>query len=175
MDAKRSRAEANWVYSFASGRQNGYSGHNASRGHDVQSSRPCFRNSRHGPVVQRAGGVSPGLRQHWSGAGVPPNGYFSYAPYNCAPYGYYGPDWFVGGEFIGAGRWFHGPEHFSGHVDNRFDPHHGYRGPMPGRGDDPNNHFHGNEARDGRGHVVKHEHDARNEHRLPGGRGQERH
>lgn len=54
-----------------------------------------------------------------------PYGYFDYAPYDCAPYGYYGPDWFVGGIFIGAGPWFHGPRGFYGHVDNRFDPHHG--------------------------------------------------
>src|ERR1700761_1980244 len=42
--------------------------------------------------------------------GVPPvcpYGYFSYPPYDCAPYGYYGPDWFVGGVFIGAGPWYH--------------------------------------------------------------------
>jgi hypothetical protein len=39
---------------------------------------------------------------------VCPYGYFDYAPYDCAPYGYYGPDWFVNGVFIGAGRWFHG-------------------------------------------------------------------
>jgi hypothetical protein len=101
-------------------------------------------------------------------APVCPYGYFSYAPYGCAPYGYYGPDWFVGGVFVGAGPWFHGPEHFSGHVDNRFDPRHGYKGPLPGRGDEPHNNFHGNEARDGRGHVVKDEHDAHNEHALPG-------
>lgn len=101
-------------------------------------------------------------------APVCPYGYFGYAPYNCAPYGYYGPDWFVGGVFIGAGRWFHGPAHFSGHVDNRFDPRHGYRGPMPARGDEANNNFRGNEARDGRGHVVKGDHEARNEHALPG-------
>lgn len=25
-----------------------------------------------------------------------------------APHGYYGPDWFVNGVFIGAGLWFHG-------------------------------------------------------------------
>ena len=35
-------------------------------------------------------------------------GYYSYYPYACAPYGYYGPDWFFGGVFIGAGPWFHG-------------------------------------------------------------------
>src|SRR5215470_11115545 len=35
-------------------------------------------------------------------------GYYDYYPYDCAPYGYYGPDWFVGGIFIGAGPWFHG-------------------------------------------------------------------
>ena len=34
-------------------------------------------------------------------------GYYPYYPYGCAPYGYYGPNWFVGGVFIGAGPWFH--------------------------------------------------------------------
>ena len=29
-------------------------------------------------------------------------GYYPYAPYGCAPYGYYGPSWFVGGLFIGC-------------------------------------------------------------------------
>ena len=37
-----------------------------------------------------------------------PYGYYPYYPYACAPYGYYGPEWFVGGVFIGAGPWFHG-------------------------------------------------------------------
>lgn len=90
-----------------------------------------------------------------------PYGYYDVAPYNCAPYGYYGPEWFTGGIFVGAGPWFHGPEHFRGHVDNRFHPEHGYRGPMPQRGEkaDPSrhldkvDHFRGNEMRDGRGHV----------------------
>ena len=36
-------------------------------------------------------------------------GYYGYYPYACAPYGFYGPDWFVGGVFVGAGPWFHGP------------------------------------------------------------------
>ena len=87
------------------------------------------------------------------------------------PYGYYGPDWFVGGIFIGAGPWFHGPHGFYGHVDNRFDPHHGYNGPLPARGEAQFNHFHGNEARDGQGHVGNAGHDAGNEHALPGFRG----
>jgi hypothetical protein len=47
-------------------------------------------------------------------APVCPYGYFSYAPYGCAPFGYYGPQWFAGGVFIGAGPWFHGPEGFTG-------------------------------------------------------------
>jgi hypothetical protein len=90
-----------------------------------------------------------------------PYGYYDFAPYPCAPYGYYGPEWFVGGVFVGAGPWFHGPDHFRGHVDNRFDVHRGYRGPVPNRGDSPEpskhldqiDHFRGNEMRDGRGHV----------------------
>jgi hypothetical protein len=91
-----------------------------------------------------------------------PYGYYDVAPYNCSPYGYYGPEWFNGGIFIGAGPWFHGPEGFHGHVNNRFHPEHGYHGPMPARGEhaDPArpaghvNHFKGNEVRDGRGHAV---------------------
>ena len=38
-------------------------------------------------------------------------GYYSYYPYACAPYGYYGPSWFVNGIFIGAGPWYHGSGH----------------------------------------------------------------
>ncbi len=90
-------------------------------------------------------------------APVCPYGYYDYPPYPCAPYGYYGPEWFSGGVFIGAGPWYHGPHGFYGHVDNHFDPHHGYHGPMPNRGDHADRHpggnFHGNEMRDGRGHV----------------------
>ena len=90
-----------------------------------------------------------------------PYGYYDYAPYACAPYGYYGPEWFTGGIFIGAGPWFHGPDNFHGHVNNRFDPQHGYKGPAPNKGDkaDPANHFDkishfkGNEVHDGHGHV----------------------
>ena len=96
-------------------------------------------------------------------APVCPYGYFDYAPYDCAPYGYYGPDWFDGGVFIGAGPWFHGHRGFYGHVDNRYDPHNGYHGPMPERGAQPFTHFHGNEARDGQGHVGNAGHEPTNE------------
>jgi hypothetical protein len=95
---------------------------------------------------------------------VCPYGYFDYAPYNCAPYGYYGPDWFVGGVFIGAGPWFHGRHGFYGHVDNRFDPHHGYAGPLPDRGERAFSGFRANEARDGRGHVGNAGHSPDREH-----------
>ena len=94
---------------------------------------------------------------------VCPYGYYDYAPYACAPYGYYGPEWFSGGVFIGAGPWFHGPANFRGHVNNRYDVSHGYRGPAPKPGDKADQahpvdhiaHFKGNEVRDGRGHVSK--------------------
>ena len=96
-------------------------------------------------------------------APVCPYGYFDYAPYNCAPYGYYGPTWFNGGVFIGAGPWFHGPRNFHGPVDNHYDPHHGYHGSLPPRGAHPDNahpaghvqHFQSNEQRDGHGHTEK--------------------
>lgn len=35
-------------------------------------------------------------------------GYYNYAPYACTPYGYYGPQWFNNGMFIGAGPWYGG-------------------------------------------------------------------
>src|ERR1700733_7795911 len=41
-----------------------------------------------------------------------PYGYYDVAPYDCAPYGYYGTEWFNGGAFIGVGPWFHGSEGF---------------------------------------------------------------
>jgi hypothetical protein len=118
-----------------------------------------------------AGSVAPGQIAVGIGvAPVCPYGYFDYAPYDCAPYGYYGPDWFVGGLFIGAGPWFHGHNGFYGHVDNRYDPRRGYTGPMPDRGTKPFNHFQGNEARDGQGHVGSAPHDASGEH-MPGVQG----
>src|ERR1700722_983589 len=99
-------------------------------------------------------------------APVCPYGYFDYAPYDCAPYGYYGPDWFTGGLFIGAGPWFHGGRGFYGHVDNRYDPRNGYAGPTPNRGDRAFSHFQANEARDGQGHAGKAAHDGGGEHRA---------
>ena len=118
-----------------------------------------------------AASVGPATAQVAVGIGVAPvcpYGYFDYAPYDCAPYGYYGPDWFVGGVFLGAGPWFHGRPGWYGHVDNRFDPRHGYNGPLPGHGAQQFNHFQGNEARDGRGNVGTANHAPTNEHALPG-------
>ncbi|HEX4136137.1 MAG TPA: hypothetical protein VHY84_16105 [Bryobacteraceae bacterium] len=70
------------------------------------------------------------------GFGVPPGcpyGYYEAPPYNCAPDGYYGPEWFNGGVFIGAGPWYHGGR-FYGHVDHALDYRKGYRGSFPARG-----------------------------------------
>ena len=90
-----------------------------------------------------------------------PYGYYDVAPYDCAPAGYYGPEWFNGEVFIGAGPWFHGPSEFRGNVNNRLHPQNGYKGPAPKRGEkaEPakrvdSKHFKGNEVRDGRGHVT---------------------
>src|ERR1039457_5112148 len=60
-----------------------------------------------------------------------PYGYYDYAPYSCVPDGYYGPEWFNGGVFVGAGPWFHGHDEFRGNVDKSFDPQHGYKGESP--------------------------------------------
>lgn len=89
-----------------------------------------------------------------------PYGYFDYAPYQCAPSGYYGPQYFNGGVFIGVGQWFQGASDFHGTVNNRYDPQHGYKGPMPKAGEEAKPRakevaFDGNEERDGRGHVAE--------------------
>lgn len=116
------------------------------------------------PTAQAQIGISIGVAPEC------PYGYYDFAPYNCAPYGYYGPEWFTGGGvFIGAGPWFHGPRDFRGHVDNRFDPHRGYHGHFPDRGERADEHrgmyphnFRGNEMRDGHGHEDNgHGHDDR--------------
>jgi hypothetical protein len=86
---------------------------------------------------------------------VCPYGYFDYAPYNCAPFGYYGPEWFQGGVFLGSGPWYRGPRGFHGWVNRRYDPRYGYRGGFPHRGERPDwgrhrgweHNFHGNYRR----------------------------
>jgi hypothetical protein len=63
---------------------------------------------------QVAVGVGVGFGPHYAyGPPVCQWGYYDYYPYACAPYGYYGPEWFSGGIFIGAGPWFHGPAFFN--------------------------------------------------------------
>jgi len=92
--------------------------------------------------------------------GVPPvcpYGYYEAPPYNCAPDGYYGPEWYDGGVFIGAGPWFHGRDHFYGHVDHGLDYRKGYRGGFPARGEQPaaqRREFHGQAMHDARGHEA---------------------
>jgi hypothetical protein len=49
-------------------------------------------------------GFGPG---YYGGPPVCQWGYYDYAPYACSPYGFYGPNWFSSGIFIGAGPWFH--------------------------------------------------------------------
>jgi hypothetical protein len=55
-------------------------------------------------------GVGIGVRigpGYVGGPPVCPYGYYAYYPYACAPYGFYGPSYFVDGIFIGAGPWYH--------------------------------------------------------------------
>jgi hypothetical protein len=89
-----------------------------------------------------------------------PYGYYDFQPYDCAPYGYYGPDWFAGVNFIGAGPWFHGPRWFYGHVNRNFDPRYGYSGSFADHGAfvEPSDHFksfHATDLRDRRGRQIR--------------------
>ena len=82
-------------------------------------------------------------------------GYYGYAPYRCAPYGYYGPEWFNGGRFVGAGQWHQGPA-FYGHVNRHYDPRYGYHGGYPSHSDHFDGHndfhdFHGTHYSDNKG------------------------
>ena len=59
------------------------------------------------PLAPTAGAqVSVGI-----GVGVNPPmcayGYYNYAPYGCAPSGFYGPGYFYNGVFLGVGPWAH--------------------------------------------------------------------
>jgi len=56
-------------------------------------------------------GVGIGFGGYVTGPPVCAYGYYPSYPYACAPYGYYGPSWFVNGIFIGAGPWYHGWGH----------------------------------------------------------------
>ena len=79
--------------------------------------------------------------------GPPPDcryGYYNYYPYACAPYGYYGPDYFVDGIFIGAAPWFHG-YYGSGFYDRRYYGHGFYGSGAYGYG-------HGSYSRSGYGY-----------------------
>jgi hypothetical protein len=65
-------------------------------------------------AVLTAAGISPWLADNSQAQvsvniGVAPEcpyGYYDVAPYACAPAGYYGPEWFSGGVFVGAGPGF---------------------------------------------------------------------
>jgi hypothetical protein len=52
-----------------------------------------------GPVVAGARAIGP--------EPVCAYGYYRYYPYACAPYGYWGPTYFIGGVFVGVGPWYH--------------------------------------------------------------------
>ena len=124
-----------------------------------------------------AGAATPARAQIAIQIGPPPvcpYGYFDYPPYDCAPYGYYGPEWFPNGVFVGAGPWYRGRDRFWGHVDNHYDRYDGYRGEYPRRGErfddryrnDRYQRWHGNEMRDGHGHSNlgrEHEHGDRDD------------
>ncbi len=98
------------------------------------------------PLAYSQAAVSVGVGIGPVGVGLagPPvcaYGYYPDYPYACAPYGYYGPSWFSGGVFIGAGPWYHGWGHgYYGRPYARGFVGHGYegrgyagRGPVGGR------------------------------------------
>lgn len=64
---------------------------------------------------------------------VCPYGYYDYAPYRCAPVGFYGPGYFYNGIFLGVGPWANwgyahgwGRHRFVGPRGGRYYPRHRY-------------------------------------------------
>jgi hypothetical protein len=80
-------------------------------------------------------GVGFGVGPAFIGPPVCAYGYYPYAPYACAPYGYYGPTWFLNGAFIGAGPWFHGYRGGPVFVGHGFRGDRDFRGGRDFRGD----------------------------------------
>jgi hypothetical protein len=81
--------------------------------------------------------VAVGVRVGPVGVAVGPEpvcayGYYPYAPYGCAPVGYWGPNYFVGGIFVGAGPWFRGWGHPYGYYVRPGYAYHGFYGGRPG-------------------------------------------
>jgi hypothetical protein len=84
-------------------------------------------------------------------------GYYDYAPYSCAPAGYYGDGYFYNGIFLGVGPWSNwgyahgwGGHRFAGARGGRY---------VPGRRD-PQDHSrpvaHGNDRHADHGHPAPH-------------------
>ena len=81
--------------------------------------------SAHAQRIQFGVGIGPGY------VGPPPvcpYGYYDYYPYQCAPYGYWGPSYFSNGVFLGVGPWargyydrdfYHGRPRFDRDFDGR--------------------------------------------------------
>jgi hypothetical protein len=79
--------------------------------------------------------------------GTPPPcsyGYYNYAPYACAPQGYYGSGYFYNGIFLGVGPWANwgynhgwGSYRFRGPGGGRYHPHSGYYAGRPPKGGYP--------------------------------------
>src|SRR5229473_1138230 len=68
----------------------------------------CLLSASYAHAQRVVVGVGIGAPAYYGPAPVCAYGYYDYYPYACAPYGFYGPDWFAGGVFIGAGPWYHG-------------------------------------------------------------------
>lgn len=98
-------------------------------------------------------------------------GFYPAYPFGCAPYGYYGPEWFADGVFIGAGPWYRfyytrpayyrpfyfnrgfggrgGFEHFRGPDRFRGGEFRSFRGDDRDFRDEHRGHFRGNEGGNG--------------------------
>ena len=98
-------------------------------------------------------------------------GTLTIAPYDCAPYGYYGPDWFVDGSSLEPAPGSTARTASTATSTTASILVTAIADRCLGAAMSAFNHFHGNEARDGRGHVGQADHDAGHEHALPGYRG----
>src|ERR1700689_3353525 len=68
----------------------------------------CLASASYASAQRLAVGIGVGGPGYVAGPPACAYGYYGNYPYACAPYGYYGPSYFSGGLFIGAGPWFPG-------------------------------------------------------------------
>jgi hypothetical protein len=103
----------------------------------------------HAEVISPQVGIQIAVPEVGAGEPFCSYGYYGYAPYECAPYGYWGPEFFYGGHFRGAGPWEgHGRDYNRGNGESHYQ---NVRQDQINHGQSPGREYHGG-SNGGSGH-----------------------